>query len=88
MFPCSALEMFAECSGNMVYVMLSIADLMCLYLFVLTGQGDIKEVLVIPELPEGTADVALEIIPAETELFRRHFAATHFFSVEVLESGN
>ena len=53
------------------------ADLVCLQLLILTGQGDVEEVLVLPELPEGPADIRLEIIPPQTELFRRHRAELH-----------
>ena len=36
-------------------------------------QRHVKEVLVLPDLPEGHADVTFEIIPLQTELLGRHF---------------
>ena len=38
-----------------------------------TSQCDVEEVLIIPDLSEGQADVAFKIIPLQTELFSRHF---------------
>ena len=35
-------------------------------------QGDINEVSVLPEVPEGAADVGLEVVPPEAELLLRH----------------
>ena len=43
-------------------------DLVCLQLPGATAQGAVKEVLLLPDLPEGQADVALKIIPAQTKL--------------------
>merc|ERR1719309_1913345 len=40
----------------------------CLDLPGTTAQGAVKEVLLLPDLPEGQADVALKIIPAQTKL--------------------
>lgn len=37
------------------------------------SQRHVEEVLVLPDLSEGQADVAFKIIPLQTELFSRHF---------------
>ena len=36
-----------------------------------TAKSAVKEVLLLPDLPEGHTDVALKIIPTETKLFTR-----------------
>jgi len=43
-------------------------QLMCLDLPGATAQGAVKEVLFLPDVPEGHTDVALKIIPSQTEL--------------------
>ena len=71
-------------------------------LLVITGQGHVKEVLVLAQLAEGHADVALEVVPPEAELLRPHLGitiVTHFlkmagyhcwlaFSIPVLSSSS
>ena len=42
-------------------------------LLILTGQGHVKEVFVLPQLTEGCGNVRLKIIPPETEFFCSHF---------------
>ena len=42
-------------------------------LTILTNQGDISEVFVPPQLPEGTGDIVPEVVPLQTELFVRPF---------------
>ena len=37
-------------------------------------QSDIEEVVVIPDVREGGGDVGVEVVPAETKLFRCHVA--------------
>ena len=44
-------------------------ELVCLDLSGATAKSAVKEVLLLPDLPEGQANVALKIIPTETELF-------------------
>ena len=44
-------------------------QLVCLDLSGTTAQCAIKEILLLSDFPESNTDVALEIIPAETELF-------------------
>jgi len=39
-----------------------------------TNQSDIEEVVVIPDVREGGGDVGVEVVPAETKLFRCHVA--------------
>ena len=46
-------------------------ELVCLDLPGATAEGAVKEVLLLPDLPEGQADVALKVIPAKTELLAR-----------------
>ncbi len=41
-------------------------------LFILAGQGHVKEVLVFAQLAKGDADVALEVVPAQAELLGPH----------------
>ena len=48
-------------------------DFMGLHLAVATGQGHIKEVLVVPQLPKGCGYVCLKVIPGEAEVLRGHF---------------
>ena len=43
-------------------------ELVCLDLPGTTAQGAVKEILLPSDLPEGNANVALKIIPAETKL--------------------
>ena len=53
-------------------------------LLVITGQGHVKEVLVLAQLAEGHADVALEVVPPEAELLRPHLGiriVTHFLKM-------
>ena len=45
---------------------------MSLDLFILTSNGNIKEVLIISKFSESTADVALKFIPPKTELLICH----------------
>ena len=47
-------------------------DFVCLDLLIIAGEGDVKEVLVIPQFTEGKANVAFKVIPAKAELFCRH----------------
>ena len=45
-------------------------DLVSLHLLtILTGQGHISEVLVLPQLTKGRSNVFFEVIPLETKLF-------------------
>ena len=44
-------------------------QLVCLDLPGATTQGDIEEVFLLSDLPEGCADVALKIIPTKAKLF-------------------
>ena len=44
-------------------------ELVCLDLSGATAKSAVKEVLLLPDLPEGQANVALKIIPTETKLF-------------------
>ena len=45
-------------------------DLVCLHLLtILTGKGDISEVLVLPQLSKGWADILLEVIPLQIKFF-------------------
>ena len=46
-------------------------ELVCLDLSGSTAQGTIKEVFLLSDLPEGDANVAFKIIPAETKLLTR-----------------
>ena len=41
---------------------------MCLQLVSLAGQSHVKKVFVVPELSEGGAYVALELVPLEAEI--------------------
>jgi len=43
-------------------------ELVCLDLSGATAESAVKEVLLLPDLPEGHTDVALKIIPAKTKL--------------------
>ena len=45
----------------------------CYLLIVISDNGHIMEVILIPEQTEGARDIGLEIIPFETELLR-HFS--------------
>lgn len=36
------------------------------------GEGDVDEILVIPEVLEGAGDAALVVVPAQTEVLRVH----------------
>ena len=40
------------------------------YLSIFTGQGHISEVIVRPQISEGSADVLLEVFPVEAEFLR------------------
>jgi len=40
----------------------------------ITSKSHIKEVLILPELPERPTNVTLKVIPAEAELVRAHCA--------------
>ena len=42
-------------------------DFVSLQLGVLTSEGHIKEIFLLPEVPEGGAHVGLEVVPAEAE---------------------
>ena len=44
----------------------------CKYLFIITGKGNIKEILVITQFSESRADVVFKVIPSETKLFSGH----------------
>ena len=44
-------------------------DLVRLDLLLLARQGHVEQVLVVPQLPKGGADVGLEVIPLQAELF-------------------
>merc|ERR1719341_2005021 len=53
-------------------------ELVCLDLPGTTAESAVKEILLLPDLPEGKADVALKIIPAETKLLIfSHFPCQH-----------
>ena len=54
-------------------------DFMCLDLILVTGKRNIKEILVLSELPKGGADVGLEVIPPQAELFRGHLGTFSWF---------
>ena len=41
-------------------------------LIFITGEGHIKEVLVVPQLPKGNTDVGLKVIPSQTKLLISH----------------
>ena len=47
-------------------------DLVSFDLIVITGQSYVEKVFLLSELPEGPADVGLEVIPLEAELLRAH----------------
>jgi hypothetical protein len=49
-------------------------DFMSLNLFIITGQSNIKKVLVITEFFESIANIALKIIPTQAELLTFHAA--------------
>ena len=61
---------------------------------VLAGQSHIKEVLVVSQFTEGDTDVALEVVPPQTELFAGHlgwfnlglFTPWYLTSCSMLES--
>ena len=55
-------------------------DLVCLQLPGATAQGAVKEVLLLPDLPEGQADVALKIIPFQAEFFSPHGYEQNFIN--------
>ena len=50
-------------------------------LFIITGQGHIEEVFVVPQFTERCGDVRLEIVPPQAELFRSHVQAETFLDV-------
>ena len=56
-------------------------DFVSLHLGIITGESDIKEVLLLTEFSESDADVGLEVVPPQTELLccSHDFAATRFF---------
>ena len=43
-----------------------------LHLGIITGEGDIEEVLLLAEFSESDADVGLEVVPPQAELLRGH----------------
>ena len=47
-------------------------DLVSLHLGIITGESDIKEVLLLAEFSESDADVGLEVVPPQAELLRGH----------------
>ena len=47
-------------------------DFVCLDLGIITGESDIEEVFLLAEFSEGDADVGLEVVPPQAELFRGH----------------
>ena len=59
-------------------------ELVCLDLSGATAESAVKEVFLLPDLPEGHTDVALKIIPTETKLligthFKLNFSKLIFF---------
>ena len=48
-------------------------NFVCLHLLVITGQGHIKEVFVLSQLPKGNADVCFKVVPSQAELLACHF---------------
>ena len=48
-------------------------NFVCLQLFVITSESNVKELLLIPDVSKSRTNVSLKIIPAETELLRSHF---------------
>ena len=38
----------------------------------MTYQGDVHEVIVVPDLGEGGGDVVVEVVPPQAELLRPH----------------
>ena len=47
-------------------------DFVSLHLGIITGESDIKEVLLLAEFSESDADVGLEVVPPQAELLRGH----------------
>jgi len=47
-------------------------DLVSLHLGIITGESDIKEVLLLAEFSESDADVGLEVVPPQAKLLRGH----------------
>ena len=58
-------------------------DFVSLHLGIITGEGDIKEVLLLTEFSESNADVGLEVIPPQAELLRGHLGTLTEFHLEV-----
>ena len=58
-------------------------DFVRLHLGIITGEGDIKEVLLLTEFSESNADVGLEVIPPQAELLRGHLGTLTGFHLEV-----
>ena len=58
-------------------------DFVSLHLGIITGKGDIKEVLLLTEFSESNADVGLEVIPPQAELLRGHLGTLTEFHLKV-----
>jgi len=52
-------------------------ELVCLDLPGPTAQGAVEKIFLLPDLPEGDTDIALEVIPAKTKLL----TGTHLYSL-------
>ena len=44
-------------------------DFMCLDLIIIAGKSYIKEVFIFPQLPKGSINIGLKVIPSQAELF-------------------
>ena len=65
------------CRGQNKFVRLNLLP-------ILTGQGHIRQVSIVPQISKGCADNVLKVIPLQAEFFRgRHFAEI-IFQVECL----
>jgi len=56
-------------------------DFVRLHLGIITGESDIKEVLLLAEFSERDADVGLEVVPPQAELLRGHLGTLTFSSL-------